>query len=54
MGYWTDAKITGLGGAVPIKLNGKHAGAIGVSGLSEQQDEQISIDALAGIEGIGL
>lgn len=46
MGYWTDPRITGLGGGVPIELNGQVIGAIGVSGLSEQQDEELARAAI--------
>jgi glc operon protein GlcG len=46
MGYWTDPKITGLGGGVPIDINGEIVGAIGVSGLSEQQDEDLARSAI--------
>jgi glc operon protein GlcG len=46
MGYWTDAKFTGLGGGLPITLQDKHIGAIGISGLSESEDEQVAYNAI--------
>jgi glc operon protein GlcG len=45
-GYWTDSKITGFGGGLPIIQNGKMIGGIGVSGLSEAEDERIAKESL--------
>ncbi|MEZ9659921.1 MULTISPECIES: heme-binding protein [unclassified Vibrio] len=42
LSYWTDPKITGFKGGVPIELNGQVIGAIGVSGLSEDDDEALA------------
>ncbi|HYF70749.1 MAG TPA: heme-binding protein [Ohtaekwangia sp.] len=39
--YWGDRGITGFGGGVPVMSNGKVIGGIGVSGLSETEDERI-------------
>ncbi len=41
-GFWGDAKITGFGGGLPIVQEGKVIGGIGVSGLSEAEDERIA------------
>ncbi len=49
MGYWTDPKITGLGGGMPIEVDGKVIGAVGVSGLSEEQDAELASFAIAQI-----
>ena len=46
MGYWTDSKITGIAGGVPVLINGKVVGGVGVSGLDEFEDERL---ALAGL-----
>ena len=46
MGYWTDDKITGIAGGVPIVVEGKVVGGVGVSGLDEWEDERL---ALAGL-----
>ena len=46
MGYWTDNKITGIAGGVPIYINNKIIGAIGVSGLSEEDDELLALAVL--------
>ncbi len=40
--FWGDEKITGFGGGLPILSNGKTIGGIGVSGLSEAEDERIA------------
>jgi glc operon protein GlcG len=45
-GYWTDRKITGFGGGLPIIQNGKVIGGIGVSGLSEAEDERIANESI--------
>lgn len=44
-------RFVGFGGGLPIVENGQLIGAIGVSGGSEQQDEQI---ARAGLVALGL
>jgi len=46
MGYWTDSKITGIAGGVPIVIDDKVVGGVGVSGLAEFEDERL---ALAGL-----
>lgn len=48
-GYWTDARITGFGGGLPITQNGKVIGAIGVSGLSEEEDERVASEAIKSV-----
>jgi glc operon protein GlcG len=42
LSYWTDSKITGFKGGVPIKYQGQVIGAIGISGLSEDDDEALA------------
>lgn len=46
MSYWPDPKITSMGGGVPIISKGKTIGGIGVSGLSEEDDEKLAYEAL--------
>ena len=46
MGYWTDDRITGIAGGVPVIVDGKVVGGVGVSGLDEWEDERL---ALAGL-----
>ncbi|MEZ8632226.1 heme-binding protein [Vibrio lentus] len=42
LSYWTDPKITGFKGGVPIQHQGQVIGAIGISGLSEHDDEALA------------
>ncbi|MCF7502276.1 MULTISPECIES: heme-binding protein [Vibrio] len=42
LSYWTDPKITGFKGGVPIQHQGQVIGAIGISGLSEDNDEALA------------
>jgi glc operon protein GlcG len=44
MSYYGDARLTGFGGGVPVHVDGATLGGIGVSALSDEEDE-----ALAGI-----
>jgi glc operon protein GlcG len=37
-----DLRYTGWGGGVPIRYNGEVIGAVGVSGLSEAEDEALA------------
>jgi glc operon protein GlcG len=48
-GYWTDHRITGFGGGLPIIQNGNVIGGIGISGLSEEEDERIAREALESV-----
>lgn len=41
-----------LGGAVPVLVDGQIAGAVGVSGGSEEQDQQVAAAAVAAL-GLG-
>lgn len=40
--YWTDPKITGFGGGLPVVVDGKVVGGVGVSGLSEADDAGVA------------
>ena len=42
LGYWSDNKITGIAGGVPIDVDGQVIGAVGISGMSEEDDHRIS------------
>lgn len=46
MSYWPDKKMTCMGGGLPIRTDGKVIGGIGVSGLSEEDDEKLGFEAL--------
>ena len=45
--YWGDSGITGFGGGAAIVRDGKAIGGIGISGLSEEEDERIAKAAIA-------
>ena len=47
--YWGDQGITGFGGGIPVMYQGKVAGGIGVSGLSEEEDERIASAAVRNV-----
>ena len=49
--FWGDPGITGFGGGVPIMHEGKVIGAIGISGLSEEEDERIAYAAIESVYG---
>lgn len=42
IGYWTDPNITGFGGGLPVTVEGKVVGGVGVSGLSEEDDAEVA------------
>lgn len=46
LSYWTDPKITGFMGGVPVEQEGKVVGAIAISGLAEQDDEALAKEVL--------
>ncbi|MFZ6010479.1 MAG: GlcG/HbpS family heme-binding protein [Bacteroidota bacterium] len=50
-GFWGDSGITGFGGGVPILQDGKVIGGIGISGLSEDEDERIAKAAIQSVYG---
>ncbi len=50
LSYWTDSRFTGIAGGVPLFLDGKVIGAVGVSGLDEFEDERL---ASAGLKASG-
>jgi glc operon protein GlcG len=49
--FWGDKRITGFGGGVPIAHEGKVIGSIGISGLSEDEDERIAFAAIESVYG---
>jgi glc operon protein GlcG len=46
LGYWADSKMTGMGGGLPIEKGAVVIGGMGVSGLSEEGDEDTVRNAL--------
>jgi glc operon protein GlcG len=49
--FWGDKGITGFGGGVTIRHSDKVIGGIGVSGLSEEEDERIAYAAIKSVYG---
>lgn len=49
--FWGDVGITGFGGGVTIRQNINVIGGIGVSGLSEDEDERIAYAAIRKVYG---
>jgi glc operon protein GlcG len=49
--FWGDLGITGFGGGVTIRQNINVIGGIGVSGLSEEEDERIAYAAIRKVYG---
>jgi glc operon protein GlcG len=49
--FWGDMGITGFGGGVPIIQNDVVIGGIGVSGLSQEEDERIARAAIEAVYG---
>lgn len=47
--FYGDHRIVGFGGGVPIWHNGEVIGAVGVSGLSQEEDDEL---AKIGVEGL--
>ncbi|GGA74932.1 hypothetical protein GCM10011369_15990 [Neiella marina] len=46
LGYWSDPKFTGIGGGMPIAIDGQVVGAIGISGMSEEDDASLAQAAI--------
>ena len=42
--YWSDPRFTGFAGGVPLWHEGVVLGAIGVSGLSEEEDHRLATE----------
>jgi glc operon protein GlcG len=49
--FWGDKGITGFGGGVPIIQDGTVIGGIGISGLSEEEDERIAYASIHTVYG---
>ena len=50
-GFWGDERITGFGGGLPIRQDNQVIGGIGVSGLSQEEDERIANAAIQAVYG---
>jgi glc operon protein GlcG len=44
---WTDQRITGFGGGVPVVREGRVIGAVGISGLAEEDDAALARELIA-------
>lgn len=49
--FWGDSRITGFGGGLPIVVAGTVIGGMGVSGLSQEEDERIAGTAIQAVFG---
>jgi len=45
-----DSRFTGFGGGIPVKVDGKVVGGIGVSGLATEEDIELAMMGLASIQ----
>jgi glc operon protein GlcG len=52
--FYGDPRYTGFGGGVPVLLSGVTLGGVGVSGLSDDEDETLASLGAAVITGAGL
>ena len=53
MAYFGDPRFTGWGGGLPVHLEGECVGAVAVSGLTSELDEEIAAIGVAAIVGTG-
>lgn len=42
IGYYGDPRVVGWGGGIPVRKDGEVIGAIGVSGLSSEEDVELA------------
>lgn len=47
--YYSDPRIIGFGGALPVTVAGETVGAVAVSGLSDAEDEELCALGIAAI-----
>ncbi|AWB68701.1 heme-binding protein [Saccharobesus litoralis] len=47
VGYWADPNVTLFAGGVPIKVDGIVIGALGISGLAEEDDHKLAEQVIA-------
>jgi len=47
LAYWSDSRFTGIAGGVPIEQQGMVIGAIGISGMAEDDDEALAFELLS-------
>ena len=49
--FYGDARYVGFGGGLPVRIDGVVAGAVAVSGLSDEEDEALAALGVALLEG---
>lgn len=49
--FYGDPRYVGFGGGLPVRIDGVVAGAVAVSGLSDDEDEALAALAVAMLEG---
>lgn len=49
--FYGDARYVGFGGGLPVHVNGAVAGAVAVSGLSDDEDEALAAMGVALLQG---
>lgn len=51
--YYGDPRVVGFGGGVPVMHDGACVGGIGVSALSDAEDEALAVQGVAAMVGEG-
>ena len=51
--FYGDPRYVGFGGGLPVRIDGTVAGAVAVSGLSDDEDEALAALGVAHLEGRG-
>jgi glc operon protein GlcG len=49
--FYGDPRYVGFGGGLPVRIDGVVAGAVAVSGLSDDEDEALAALGVALLEG---
>ena len=49
--FYGDPRYVGFGGGLPVRVDGVVAGAVAVSGLSDEEDEALAAMAVALLQG---
>ncbi len=49
--FYGDSRYVGFGGGLPVRIDGVVAGAVAVSGLSDEEDEALAAMGVAMLQG---
>lgn len=49
LAYWSDPRFTGFAGGVPLWHEGRVVAAVGISGLSEEEDHQLASQLISAL-----